>query len=535
MNRLIIAIVLSLYSIFSYSNDTKDSLLNQLETTLRVRDVYFNQKTKRIAQLTGQYRQVRHTSNYAATYDICMKLFNEYESFTYDSAYNYIEKARNVASLMNDESRIAFAKIKTGFVLLSSGLFKESLDTLFSIHPENLPDTIKYEYYSVVARSYFDLADYVKGTGFEAIYIELGNRFLDKAIHLIRPNSSEYWYCITLKKMKGKDMQDARNAFEYWINNYNLSEHEYAIAASSLGYIYSLLGENQKAVELLIKASIADIKSSTKETVALRNLSDLIFKEGDTKTAYRYIKLALDDADFYNARHRKIEIAKILPIIEGEKLNTVEKQKSVLEVYAVIITVLVVLVLIFLYVIFRQLKKLKQAKSIISEINQNLMGTNNKLMESNKIKEEYIGYFFNNNSEFIERIASFQKAIHRKIVARQYEDLDNIIKNSDLKEERENLFRNFDKIFLKLFPNFVSDFNVLFREEDRIVLKGEELLTPDLRIFALMRLGIKDNEKIAKFLDYSVTTIYTYKTKIKSKSLYRDQFDEKIMEIKALK
>ncbi|HEY4788343.1 MAG TPA: DUF6377 domain-containing protein [Bacteroidales bacterium] len=535
MYRLITTLVLTFYSLLSYSANINDSLLNELENTLKIRDRYFTLKTKRIDSLTHQFNQVEDKGNYVMEYDLCMKLFNEYESFTYDSAYNYIEKAQIVASQLKDVPRIAMAKIKTGFVLLSSGLFKESLDTLLSIRPGDIPDSIKYQYYSTIARTYYDLADYVKGTKFSEVYNRIGNQYLDKAIVLVNSNSNEYWYCLTLRKMKGNEIQEAARDFEYWIQHSKLTEHEYAIAASSLGYIYTLLGQNSIAEDLLIKASIADIKSSTKETVALRNLSDLIYKRGDTKTAYRYIKLAMDDATFYNARHRKIEIAKILPIIEGEKLNIVEKQKSVLEIYAVLITVLIIVVLIFAYVIFKQLRKLKQAKYIIQEINLNLMGTNNKLMEANRIKEEYIGYFFNINSEFIEKMASFQKAVHRKVVARQYDDLDDIIKTSSLKEDRENLFRNFDKIFLKLFPNFVNDFNTLFEVEDRIILKSDELLTPDLRIFALMRLGIKDNEKIAKFLDYSVTTIYTYKTKIKSKSLYRDQFDEKIMEIRAVK
>ncbi|HPR86341.1 MAG TPA: DUF6377 domain-containing protein, partial [Prolixibacteraceae bacterium] len=167
--------------------------------------------------------------------------------------------------------------------------------------------------------------------------------------------------------------------------------------------------------------------------------------------------------------------------------------------------------------------------------NNNLNEINNHLVEANKIKEEYIGYFFNINSEYIDKMEAFQKSIHRKLIAKQYNDLDSIIKNADLKKERENLFTNFDKIFLKLFPNFVPEFNKLFREEDRIIPANGELLTSDLRIFALIRLGITDNEKIAKFLNYSVNTIYTYKTKIKNKTIVdRDSFDKKIMEIRAI-
>jgi hypothetical protein len=131
------------------------------------------------------------------------------------------------------------------------------------------------------------------------------------------------------------------------------------------------------------------------------------------------------------------------------------------------------------------------------------------------------------NSEYIEKMETFRKTVYRKITSRQFDDLADMMKSSDVKKERESLFHNFDKIFLKLFPHFVDEFNSFFREEDRIILKSDELLNPDLRIFALMRLGITDNEKIARFLNYSVNTIYTYKTKIKNKVQgQRDLFEE---------
>lgn len=332
--------------------------------------------------------------------------------------------------------------------------------------------------------------------------------------------------------MKIPDWRGARYAFEYWMQNHELPRHHYAIATSSLGYIYSVTGNIDKAVEFLTKAAIADIKTATKETVALRNLANILFQQGEKKKAYRYIIMALDDATYYNARHRKIEIATILPIIEGERLAVVEGQKIKLIGYILALIILSVLVFVFLVVIYRQLGKINKVKLILQETNQHLNLINKNLVEANKIKEEYIGYFFNINSEFIEKIDAFQKNIYRKVVSRQYDDVLSILKSTDLKRERENLYQNFDEIFLKLFPNFVTEFNHLLAEEDHIVLKKDELLTPELRIFALMRLGIRDNEKIARFLNYSVNTIYTYKAKIKSKTIFRERFEEKLMSIR---
>ncbi|HQN94656.1 MAG TPA: DUF6377 domain-containing protein, partial [Prolixibacteraceae bacterium] len=436
---------------------------------------------------------------------------------------------------LGDKEKIAQAKIKSGFTLLSSGMFKESLDSLLSIESEKLPYTLKPEYYNVIARTYYDLADYNSDDYYSSIYRKLGTAHLDSALALLDKNSSTYWASMGLRRMKADDYEGAADAFNYLITKFDITDHTYAIATSSLGYLYTLMGRDNEAIDMLIKAANADIVSSTKETVALRNLAVHLFNKGDIKRAYSYIKIALDDATEYNARHRKIEVGSVLPIIEGERLSTVERQRKQMLNYAFIVSMLSILVISFFAIIFLQLRKINKVKSILQEANNNLREVNAHLIEANKIKEEYIGYFFNVNSEYIEKIESFQKNLHRKIVAKQYNDLDNIINNTDLKKERENLFINFDKIFLKIFPNFVFEFNKLFGPEDQIMPEKGELLNTDLRIFALIRLGITDNDKIAKFLNYSVNTIYTYKTKIKNKTIVdRDLFEHKIMEIKAI-
>ncbi|MCU4156539.1 hypothetical protein J1N10_11180 [Carboxylicivirga sp. A043] len=434
---------------------------------------------------------------------------------------------------MQNQPKLAYAKIKEGFVLLSSGLFTEAIDTLQSISLAQLPDSVKREYYSVIARTYYDLADYNRDPQFTSQHTTKGNAYLDSALLYVNENTNEYWAIESLRRMKKKDWKGAKYAFTYWMNNFDLPRHFDAIATSSLGYIYSLTGYEDKAIEYLILAAIADIKNATKETVALRNLANALFQRGDKKRAYRYIIMALEDATYYNARHRKIEIATILPIIEGERLAVVEAQKTKLIYYIVASTFLSVLVLAFLIIIYRQLKKITKIRKILQNTVNEQKELNSNLSEANQIKEEYIGYFFNVNSEYIEKMDDFQKHVFRKISARQFDDLHTLLKNTNLKKERQLLFHRFDEIFLKLFPNFIAEFNKLFPDEHQVVLKKGELLNSELRIFALIRLGITDNEKIAKFLNFSVTTIYTYKTKTKSKSYFREAFDEKIMDIKA--
>ena len=117
---------------------------------------------------------------------------------------------------------------------------------------------------------------------------------------------------------------------------------------------------------------------------------------------------------------------------------------------------------------------------------------------------------------------------------KQYSELKNFPENLDVEKERAALYKRFDQVFLKIFPNFVDEFNKLLKPEKQIQVKKGELLSPELRIYALIRLGINENEKIAHFLNYSVNTIYTYKTKIRGKSnVPSNEFIKKVMEIKS--
>ena len=299
-----------------------------------------------------------------------------------------------------------------------------------------------------------------------------------------------------------------------------------------MGWMYYERGDMDRAMTFLIRAAISDIRSATKETTALRVLAGLLYEHGDINRANNYIRLALEDANFYNARHRKIEVGSILPIIEQDRFNIVQKQRNVLIGFVSLVSLLFILLLIATLVIYKQVKKLRSARRIIEERNLQLQQTNDLLSEANNIKDEYIGYSFYLNSEYIDKMESVYKMIGRKIAARQYDDLRISFKESDLNKERDNMYASFDETFLKLFPGFISSYNKLFPVEERFKGDHERSLTPEMRIFALIRLGICETERIAKFLNYSVHTINTYKTRVKNKSLVsNEQFEAKIMEI----
>ena len=264
-------------------------------------------------------------------------------------------------------------------------------------------------------------------------------------------------------------------------------------------------------------------------------LAQLLQQQGDVENAYFYVRKAMEDAIYYGARQRRLQVGAILPLIAADRINSVENQRRALFLYASLLTLLVVIIVVFAVIIYKQLRKLRIADEVIKEANANLQQTIDQLNEAERIKEEYIGYYVNLISESIGKLDKFKRSVDAKLTAKRYDEIRLLIDNINLHKEREQLFVNFDRAFLKLFPKFVSAYNSLFDEEHQVKLAPNQLLNTDQRIFALVRLGISDPVKIANILDYSVNTVYNYKARTKSRSVVdNDTFEQKIMAIKGV-
>lgn len=537
MKKLLLSFILFFTSASAFP--LTDTLFKELEDILVKKEVYTQQKLERIEKLKNGLTNSRNNS--LQTYNQYLKIFEEYKTLNFDSALAYGGKIKKTAQLLKDPVKIGHSKINMAFILLSSGMFKESFDEFEYIDVKELDNKDKVEFLALKARYYYDLCDFVKNNTYCSEYVTLGNQLADSAIALAPPNSYAYYFISGLKNLRTGNMDKALRDYEHIINLPQVTEHQYAIIASTLSFLHLQKHQGNEALDLLIKAAIADVKSSTKENVAMFRLADTLFKSGNNEKAYKYIRIAMADAEYYGARHRQFEVGNLLPIIEGKQLMTVEKQKNLIFTYAAVVTFLILIIIGFILLIIKQNKKLQLAKTLISEANITLQQTNLELTdvnkairEANRIKDEYIGYYFNINSDYIDKIERFKKSVSQRITLGRYEEIKQIINKIDLKKEREDLSLSFDRVFIKLFPDFLKEFNGLFEEKDRIVLPDGQLLNTELRIFALIRLGIHDSDRIAKVLNFSVNTIYAYKTRIKNKSFIpNDEFESKIMEIKA--
>lgn len=523
---------LLLFFASTFSGQSNEVLLRDLDKNLSEKKLFVKKKQNKIRSIEAQIHKNRLANDDDGLYENYLDLYQEYRSFKYDSAYHFVELSKQIANKLNSPEKLTKAKIRESFILVSAGLFKESLDTLSSIHIEPFQPAIKFDYYITYARAYYDLADYNKDERFSIKYLQKGNELLNQAIQYAEPNSNEYWYSRTLKLLKYNERDQAQQEFLKWIAHGNLDSY-YGIATSSLGFIYLDNGDSEKAIHYLTLAAISDVKNATMETVALRNLANELYKKGKYEKANEFIGIAMDDATFYNARHRKFEISTILPIIEKTQLEKLSQKSWLLTIATVILGLLLLVSIVFLYIIFKQLKERNKSRKVLNASLSNFKEINKNLSEANTIKEEYIAYFINAIADTINKIEGIHKSTIQKITNNKQNEAIISLKKYNTKLEREHMFKQFDEIFLKLFPTFIDEFNQLFPEKHQTFLKKGDLLNTELRIFALYRLGIRDSNQVANFLDLSVATIYTYKTRTKSKSDYKIEFERKIMAIKS--
>lgn len=490
--------------------------ISLLESEIALRDYYQQQKQQRIDSLL-------HAP--ISTYDQLLALTTEYQSYSYDTATIYVEKLLDEATHLNDPERLVQASLKHAFIFLSSGLFKESADVLEDMDVTQCSQDLQAEYYITYARLLYDMADYTHGQ-LASLYRTQGYSMSEQALLRIDPvDTARYWSTAALYAMKQNQELLAIERFQRTLSATNITEHEKAIAYSSMGGVYQGLKDTTRAEHYWLMAAVSDIRSCTKEAVAMGFVAQLLFEQGDIDHAARYIEYALDDAKFYNARHRQLSIGKIVPIIEQQQLITTKAQAHKIKRLNISLYGLIAVLFLALVLLYNRHHALRTAEKAIQ-------ASNKQLQEANRIKEECIATFLCNESSVYSQLEKYQRYVKRRAQERKTEELLIVPQYIDVRTLRNDFYKRFDTMFLHIFPNFVEQFNALLREGEKQRPKYGELLNAELRIFALMRLGINDSNQIANLLDYSVNTIYTYKTRINNMTdLSPEEFRQRLMTI----
>ncbi|MEZ5199183.1 MAG: DUF6377 domain-containing protein [Bacteroidales bacterium] len=503
-----------------------NDILKELDNVVAQREIYVDKKLGKINELK-KYQPTPGKPK--ESYDYYLALYEQYQTFKFDSAFYYAKKLNEIARQTNNAELIASAKIEFSNILITAGIFNESLDTLKSVELDGLSSQVKANYYQVLSRGYFDMESFSQSSEYAQIYRRKGMTGFDSAMVYTLESSWQYHSLKAQKNIKLGNNDTAIVELEGIINNDDLPNSELAIQLMSLAFAYGIKGNSQKEITYLANAAIADLKEAKMEAVALLFLANNLYESGDVIRASKYINIALEDSRFYGSNFRLWQVSNFLPFIKAEHIGTIEKQKNQLWNYALVVTLLAVLVGISFFIIIKQIGRLRKSKEMLENTNDKLAVSNEELLLANRIKEEYIGYYFEISSQIINKLDKLKQLVTRRLIKRQIEELRLEVDNINIQKEKLNLYFNFDKAFLEIFPEFITRINLLLHSNEQIRLKEGQLLNTELRIFALIRLGIHDADKLARILGNSVNTIYAYKSKIKNKAKNPEHFEQDVM------
>lgn len=491
--------------------------LNKLDKEITQKYIYDNIKIARIDSL----KNIAYSSskNKQDKYDALFNLGKEYETFISDSALYYFDEALHSAQAMNDSTKIALSCLGKVECYAILGYFKEGCSELGKIEANGIPHEALSEWFNTNRQLYAYMATYAKDNNeLFSTYSKLHNKFRDLQIEILDPNSPEYKLFLAEHYASDNQTTKAKLLFSELIDEVPSNNNIYARAAHNMATIKKAEKQTDVAAYYMVLAAISDIKCSVKETMAIQDLAIYLYNEGDISRAYKYISSSLADAVFCNARLRTAEVSKIIPLIDGTYKEQLNQQQKTLILTNLFVGILFIGLIIIIVIMLRQIEKVKTARQ--------------QLKEANSIKEEYIGHFLDICSIYMDRLDNFSKLVTRKITAGQVEELLKMAKSNKFTEgQHQQFYDNFDATFLHIYPTFIEDFNKLLLPEEQIILKEPGHLTTELRIFAFLRMGVEDSNKIAGFLNYSVNTIYTYRNRIKSKAKNRDTFEKDVMNI----
>ncbi len=535
MKKIFLAISLLTSFSFLRATENTDSLLKVLDEVVANHKQYSDKKEEKLLQLKSL---LRITTSGEQQFVVCGQLIDEYYYYQKDSALVYVKRSIKIANQIHDNNRLISARIKLASINGSIGMYKEALEIFRDINITNYPG-LKVEYYNEYAILYGYMGFYAVTDQDRRMYNQSNKLYYDSLVAIIPRDTSLYVLAKT-----GVYFTDNQHEKAFGLLNAAYLRctdmHERAKLAYNIGTVYGNRKDTKRETLWLTISSINDLGSVTKEYVSLRILAYKLFQQGDIDRAYNYMSCALEDALFCNARLRTHEISLMMPIIDKAYQHQTRTKQQILTISTIVVSVLSLFLLIAIWRVYRQMKKLAMARKELaqvndhlSDLNERLLENNDSLTEANVIKEEYIVKYMDQCSLYIDKMDEYRRNLQKIVNSGKMEDLLLRIKSKTfIEDEVAEFYLNFDKTFVQLFPDFIEKLNKLLIPSEQIHPKAGQILNLELRIYALIRLGINDSVKIAAFLRCSANTIYNYRTRNRNNAVvHRDSFEEQVMQI----
>ena len=547
-----VAVIAAFVSFFpSLWAGSSDSLLVKLNQTIEQRPSYMQRKEEALETLRQSLRKLS-AGNMEGRMNLYEALWQENRSYNTDSSLFYATALSQLAQQAGNEEQKQNALLHRATALMTIGMFKEADEIIKPLREGGVLPGQRSQFFHL-GRSLFGLmADYAVTAQEKAAYASLTDDFRDSLLTIYESGSNMYRMIYADKlTAHGKYAEALRELLPFTPTGDGRFDagYHYTIAEA-----YYHMGRIEEARHYYTLAAISDMQSDTREYIALRKLAVILFQSGDIDRAYHYLTLCMADAKACNARLRILEILDTFPVVNEAYLEKKQQQQRVITGVLIAISLLVVSLIFAIFSVLKQKKALQQAQTDLAHANGQLNEVNRMLVEYNEemkrqnqlitetsyLKEAYITQYMDQCSSYLEKMESFRKRLRQLLSAGKTKEIQQALTsyNQEVETELAEFYDSFDTTFINLFPTFVEDFNALLREDEQIQLKPGQKLNTELRVFALIRLGITDSTKIAHFLRYSVTTIYNYRTRMRNRARGdRDELEKQVMEIgkKALK
>lgn len=542
--RYILSITFFLLSTWIYANKEIDSLLNVLDHDISNYSIYEKNKKERVENLKSTTVAPNSIDRYALNFSI----YNEYKTYSSDSAFHYLYKNLALAKHLHNFTCEVETLLEEVYLLTCVGMYLEAKDMLSKIDRSTLPSSLLGRYYMYCKRLFFETGVSLPRNKHTSLYYRnIGLTYRDSILQVLSPTDDAY---LSEKMFQAKEIRDYQKAL-YWndkrMESATFGTSFYALVTYDRSGILKTMGKDDESLYYLILSAISDVRSAIKEQSSIMNLAQIMYERGDITRANTYINFSWSVTEAYKTRMRNWRHIIPYSMINSRFQDIISKQNEKLQFYLLLITLLTFLSGITLIYVYRQMINLKVAKerqqglnkdltvanNKLEEINNNFKKANLELLDSNNIKEVYISRFFKLCSTYVDRMHNFRKQVNKKLLKKEYSDLMKMTSCASdlLVTEQQELYEHFDSAFLHIFPNFVASVNNLLLPGEQFILKEGELLNTELRICALIRLGFVKSAQIAELLHYSPTTIYNYRTRLREKALSRDVFEEKVMQI----
>lgn len=540
---LAVAVMMATVSAWAMAATGGDAF-RRLDSLIAVQPSIIADKESRLAQMKSELAQ---ESTLPGRYAAMRRLYEEYAAYQYDSAYSYVSECIRLAESMHDDALLNESLLDLAHILSTACLMDKARMTLARIDSTQLSPAQLIRFYRTRTNLLIYQAEYMQGTRYadEAVNELIGLR--RRMASLDGPHDDvNYQLTLAESQADSQQPQQAIDLLSKLLANYKSGQRMYSVITSTMSFHYSQLGDKDRQMEYLIKSAESDLEGCIRENTSFRMIADRLFDEGDIDRAYRYMRVAVDDANFYGTRLRNIQSSRIVPkILTAYQTRQERNHRNMMWLLGVISLIALLLVggVIAIYQLLKRYRRLNEQKKAINEqlrqVNGQLEDTVEQLHESNallqereKLKEQYIARFLSLSSKFIDRGEEQRKALYRLYRDRKTEELARELKSTGFGSENAQLFyENFDNAFLNIYPNFVDEVNKLLQEEGKIEVKQGKRLTTESRVLALIRIGITDNQSIANILRASLTTIYTYRSKLKARAINKDEFETQVKAI----